>query len=426
MVLHIHDLEFHIPGEAYFKTTVGKLVRGFGGFSRDANLLVGLSLIGNFGWAFFGLVMPLYLRALKYDLVDVGILMAVGTLAIVLMLIPAGIITDRFGRKWTLIVGSIFNMLAFGIFFACPPIEDTRYFNIYILANILSGLSNAFTIPAMNALLASKCSERQRKYLFTLNSFASIIGSAFGMLLVGILPAVLVPGEDARQMISLFQTMFLLAFVMQLIKTVGLFMVSDNRPLKKTALKIIPESWDVIKLFAITNILIGFGAGLVVPWFQVYFRERFDASYSDIGYVYAIQQFILAFLILLMPLFAERSGSVKTIVLTQAIAIGVLVMIPNSPIFALAAVAFVIRAVLMNVAIPIQDAFMNCAVKENDWAAAKAIQQLCWTAAWSVGTYVAGYVMEWNRDAPFFITAGFYTAYVVLFYMFFRKMKEVL
>jgi MFS family permease len=180
----------------------------------------------------------------------------------------------------------------------------------------------------------------------------------------------------------------------------------------------------VIGLFAITSILIGFGAGLVIPWFQVYFRLKFDASYSNIGYVFALQQFVLALSILLMPKIADRTGSVNTIVITQGLAIIVLVLIPSSPLFALAAVLFVVRAVLMNIAGPIQGAFMMGIICEEDRASATAINSLCWTGAWSLGTVVAGYVMEWNIDAPFIITAAFYTAYSVLFYLFFKDIKE--
>ena len=424
MVNQHHGIEFHIPGEAYFRTTFGKLIKGFRGFGRDANLLVAVTLIGSFGGAFYGLVMPLYLRALQYDLVTVGLIMAVGTLSVVVVLIPAGIMADRHGRKMMVVLGSVCSMFAIGIFYICPPTIGMANLPVYMLASVLNGVGGGLTQPSMNALIAGKCAERRRKYLFTLNSFSTTIGSAFGMLLVGIIPTILVPGEDASGMIALFRSMFLFSFLMMAVRTSGLLFVGERKIERKSGIRIIPASWGIIRLFALTNVLIGFGAGLVVPWFQVYFRERFGASYSSIGYVFAAQQFVMAALVLVMPLLAERTGSVKVIVYTQAVAILVLVMIPNSPIFALAAVAFIIRAVLMNVASPIQDAFMNCVVKEDDWSAANAINRLCWTLSWSLGTFAAGYIMVWNKDAPFFITAGFYTAYIALFYLFFRNLKE--
>jgi MFS family permease len=423
LAIHHSGLEFHIPGEAYFKSTFGNLIRGFRGFGKDANKFVTLSLIGAISGGIYGLIMSLYLRSMGYDYPSIGLLMAFGTLTVVIMLIPSGIMAEIYGKKAMIVTSGIVGTISVGIFVAMPSGTSAGHFMAYAVANMLGGFANALSAPAMNAWLSEKSSERRRKYLFSLNAFAGTLGMGFGMLISGVLPAA-TGFTGTQETLHLIRLMFLISFFLSAAKTIGFLFIGEKAHPGKAKVRVVPRSWKLIRQFAITSALIGFGAGLVVPWFQVYFQDRFGASLSNIGYVFAMQQFIMAAMILLMPKLADRTGTVKAIVITQGIAILVLVLIPNSPLFWLAAIAFLIRAIMMNIASPIQNAFMMCIIEEDERSYATAIQAFSWNLFWSLGTIAAGYVMVWSRDAPFFITAGFYTVYIITFYLFFKDIKE--
>lgn len=391
--------------------------QNFRNFGRDANIIVSLSFLGSIAGGIIGLCLALYLQALGYNYATIGILLAIGTVAGLVSILPAGMLSDRYGKKPMLILSGFFGAAA-GVLLVLSS-------NIYALAaaSALNGLSGSFAGPAQNAFMADITTEKRRKYLFTLTAFSGTLGAMAGMLIGGVLPSFpeLIHRGDS---LYWFRALFLVATAIAVARTLGFFAIAETKPRHAKTGRILPGSWATIRLFIITSVFVGFGAGLVIPWFQIYFRDKFGIPYSSIGYLFALQQLIMAFLTLLMPLLAARWGSVKAIVATQGLAVVVLVTIPTSPIFSIVAAAFIIRAILMNVAGPIQGAFQMCIIPESDRASASAYTQLAWTASWAAGTFAAGYIMEWSLDAPFFITAGFYTAYVLLFFVFFRKYKN--
>ena len=57
----------------------------------------------------------------------------------------------------------------------------------------------------------------------------------------------------------------------------------------------------VIVLFSIANLLIGTGSGLVIPYLNLYFANRFDATNSYIGFILALGSAMTAVAMLIGP-----------------------------------------------------------------------------------------------------------------------------
>jgi predicted MFS family arabinose efflux permease len=111
-------------------------------------------------------------------------------------------------------------------------------------------------------------------------------------------------------------------------------------------------------------------------------------------------------------------------VITQAISILFLIATPLQPNYLLASVFYSIRAFLMNMATPIAQSMLMGLVTEDERGAASGINQASWRLPNALSTSVGaalmgvGFLVE-----PFYFSAIFYLAYVILFWIFFRNTK---
>jgi MFS family permease len=126
-----------------------------------------------------------------------------------------------------------------------------------------------------------------------------------------------------------------------------------------------------------------------------------------------------------IPYLADRFGSVRSIVATQAVAVVVLLAIPNSPLLWLAAVMFALRMILMNIAGPIATSFMMNLVPERDRSSATSVRDTAWWSTWTVGNFMGGLIMETDLETVYYVTAACYVAYLAVFAMFFWKRDDL-
>ena len=183
--------------------------------------------------------------------------------------------------------------------------------------------------------------------------------------------------------------------------------------------------WFIVR-FSAPMALIGFGAGFVVPYFQLYYILKFDVDVSQVAWLFVATQVAMGLSFFLVPNLAERRGSVGTVVLTQSVAVINLALIPFAPIFLMAAPFHLMRMAMMNASTPIQNSLMMGAVRPADRGTAAAVGQLMWTLTNSIGITFAGFVMQnYGLDTPFIIAVSFYTTAVFLFWYWFRNVGEM-
>lgn len=95
---------------------------------------------------FIPVLVPL-LNQLGFDMQQILLGEAAYALALVILEVPSGYFADRFGRKTSIIIGSVFNVIGFTLYAAFQNFEQ------YVLANIIIGIGYAFISGADTALL---------------------------------------------------------------------------------------------------------------------------------------------------------------------------------------------------------------------------------------------------------------------------------
>ena len=392
----------------------------FGGFSRGAKRMIAAGLVDNMSFAINGFVLVLYLNALGYSNVIFGTLALVMEVSQVAVLLGSGFLADRFGRKRMIIFGfglGTLGMMHFAFFSSLPA---------FLAASVLLGASSGFTGPAFSAFLSEKTTQRRRKYLFSLNSIVAHMGSGFVTLVGGFIPMLFTSyfgfaSEPAYRMI--FMTVFLLRFI-SIALMIG---VRTDRPRVTRAGGNGAERkhWVLMTKFAVPQALTGIGAGVLILYFPIYFKLRFDLDLSTIGILFAMQAFVMAGITLYLPRMAEKRGSIMITAAFHGLSIIAMIMIPFTPWLSIVVLLFVVRASLMNVPGPIMTSFMMSQLPHSLRATAQSYTGFAWMITHAAGVFIGGFI--WDAGdllLPFLISTTLYIISTAAYIIFFMKQDD--
>lgn len=404
---------------------VSRFVGPFRGFESDAKKLVVASVLASIGDTFIWFLLLLYLDALGYAKSELGIATFLWSIFATLPLIPAGYLSDRVGRKKMIFLGIFVSATGMAMLFRANTLVG-----FYIGASVW-GLSHSLYQPAFLGFLSEKVTEERRKFLFTFYMSTHQMAAAFTILAAGFMPAWL-SEQLGITVADGFRVVFLIGMVFILLQVIPLLLTDKEKKevLHKKRVKdtkgniqrTFPRS-TLLKL-CIPMVLFGLGAGLIVPFFQVYFKWRFGTSLEDIGILFFLTSFIWAVIYLPMPHLAERGGSVKAITIVHSAAIIALLAIPTSPSFHLVAVAYMIRMVLMNSTWPLFQSYSLSQMPREHRSLTISTTSFSFNSMKAVTPLAAGFIYSTNLELPFLICASFYIVATILFYLFFRRKDD--
>ncbi|MBE3594066.1 MAG: MFS transporter [Candidatus Carbobacillus altaicus] len=188
-------------------------------------------------------------------------------------------------------------------------------------------------------------------------------------------------------------------------------------------------SLRLIVLFSIAQLFIGFGAGLVIPYLNLYFADRFQASPSMIGFIVSLGQAATAAAMLLGPFVVRRLGEVRAIVVLQLASIPFLLLTGFTQELFLAALGYLFRQALMNAGTPIQMSMMMNGVNERFRGLANSMSAVNFNLGWALMGPVSMQIVQakgayWGYATVFMLTAALYLLGSFYFYIIFRKPND--
>jgi predicted MFS family arabinose efflux permease len=183
--------------------------------------------------------------------------------------------------------------------------------------------------------------------------------------------------------------------------------------------------WVLNLKLTLPAMLIGLGAGLIIPFMNLYFRDRFGLSEGEIGLLFAVMQGFMVIGNLFGPAVSRRLGLVRGVVATQLLSVPFMVLLGVSSFFPVVAVAFFLRSGLMNMNQPLTSHFAMEVVSKRDHAVTNSLLSLSWFVAWSVSADIGGALIERNGyTPPLLIAAALYVAASALYWFFFKNVEE--
>jgi MFS family permease len=365
------------------------------------------------GLGFYQVAIAVFLPLEGISVTNLGVLFTTLGLTTVALSIPFAILSDRYGRKEIMMMGSFLG----AILVVVPAL--TSNFLLLEISALLGGAGEAMFLGTWNAYLADTTHVRVRPETFSLSFMTFTIASGVGAFLPAFFP--------------LFGTDLLTAHKITFI-ALGLFALITTFTVNRWAVKVRPrspegilprKSFGVIMKFSTANLLIGLGAGLIIPLIPTWFYLRFNQTDVFSGPLIAASSIIMGLTAVGAPRIARRIGLVKGIVMTQAMSTIFLLAVPFCPTAIVAGVFYVIRAVLMNMASPLSDTFLMNMVAEDERAIASSFNSVLWNLPNAASTVVGGSLLNnGNLSLPFYLCGGLYVTSIVLFYTIFRKTEQ--
>ena len=144
------------------------------------------------------------------------------------------------------------------------------------------------------------------------------------------------------------------------------------------------NSVKIIILFAIAQLLIGFGAGLVIPYLNLYFADRFQTSNSSIGLIISLGQAATAVAMFIGPAVVKRIGEVRAVVFLQLASLPFLLLTGFTNSLLLATIGFLFSQALMNAGNPIQMSLMMSKVDDSVKGFANSVNQMVFNLGWAL------------------------------------------
>ncbi len=371
-------------------------------------------------------IFNLYLRDLGFTEAFVGQTVSLKALAAVLVLIPAGIISDNKGRRIVMAGG----VLLVGLGLVGVSLVET---NLPILAfSFTFGLGQAIFMVTNPPFISENAGPRERMHLFSLSwslmMFSTMLGNVGGGWFADSL-------ELAAGLTPVWskQVTLILAGGLSIVALLPLSRIKEKKPGGGQSwagfarrLKDTPEKFTIFK-FVLASLLLGLGAGLIVPYFNLYFAHEFGLTTGRIGTIMAGGQAAMAMAMLVGPPLAQKVGRVPAICTLQGFSILFLLILGNTHLLILALIAFLFRGGLMNSANPITMNLMMDNVSDKMKGTATSLHQIVFQLGWTICGPISGLLIAgFSYQFVFQVAAIFYTFSTIFFYFMFRGLEKPL
>lgn len=335
--------------------------------------------------------------------------------------LPAAWLANRFGRRRCLIIGSMVDAAALvlrSITLAPTPV---------IAASFVAGAGQSLIAIAAAPYLTEHSSPRERTHLFSAYFAIQLLAGVFGSLVGGVLPRELVRvGFLHLDQFHAYRVTLVLGAVLELCAALSLLSLHGREaPIQPTADDARRTTGRQLGGIAAFAFLLGSGAGLVIPFMNLYFATRFACSSAQIGVFFSLAQVSTALAALIGPAIARRYGRLRTAVVSQFLSLPFLLTLGFERHLGIAVGAFWLRATFMQASMPLLNAFLMEAMPPAQRARATSLMNLLWNVGWAVSaTLSGGLIQRFGYAVPFTVTGSLYLVATLMFWLSFRHIPE--
>ena len=397
--------------------------------SRNAKLyLISTSMLG-LSFGIWGVIFNLYLNLdeIGFQPDFIGNVFAMSAIATGLAALPAGLFCERVGPKKAILISLTSNFASLIQIIVLEP-------SILLFASLLSGLLGTIGWVASAPFMVENSEKEERTYLFSLDWALMVIMGVVGSYVGGVMPDLfnaslgLPTGTKTGSPFG-YRIALLISIILAFATVIPIMLVKEKKIRRQETITILSlrniQSPKIIVKFMIPTALIGFGAGFIVPLFNIFFKLKFSATSEQIGIISALGSVTLGLGTLIAPTLSEKIGKVKSIVICQLSSTPLIMLITISPNLTLAAAAYILRGALMNMAGPVASTLQMEMVSETERATTNGFMIMADNIPRALTASISGEMMT-GKDffTPFLIPTITYLIASLSFYIFFRKTEE--
>jgi MFS family permease len=393
-----------------------KAVKNFSSNAKGylwANFLVGAS------FSFNGVIFNLYLAEAGLREGFIGSMLSLSGLGLVIFALPSGWLSDRLGRKKAMFLGLAVGSLV--LLFRSLIVERAA---LLVLGFIGGAAGIIYQISAAPFMVENSRPE-ERTLLFSMSFAVTLLAGVLGNLIAGKMPSALGLLMPRSGVFLRYRLTLLIGALLSFSALIPIHGIRDY-PFSHGSARQRPKGdkkdYLLLAKFAWCQWWIGLGAGLVIPFFNLYFAKRFSASSGQIGFYFSVSQILTLLAVLAGPAVAGRIGRVRTVTLRELLSLPFLVTLGAENRLAVAVASFWMRASLMQMASPISSSFTMETVPGELRAMANSVTTIAWNLSWTISAAASGWMMQhYGYALPYYLTAGCYAVSAVSYYLMFRQ-----
>jgi len=322
-------------------------------FSPNARkYLIGIMIYGA-ATGVYQLLFNFFILSLGYNEAVLGNLVTARSATTLIVALPVGYLADRIGRKLALIIGqgAVGAAILMMVLFPSLP--------MFLAMNIVIGFSQSLAAVAMGPFLMENSGDVERTYLFSFSSGLRMTAVSIGEWVGGFLPTWIARSRGALPTsASAYSGALAFVSVGVALSLIPGFLIRQQKQTRAERATFAPLSYMRRRPGELTRLILpllltSVGAGMIMPFMNVFFRNVHRLSDASIGILFAWGSLAMGIGLLLAPALAERFGKIRVVVATQGLSIPFLALLGFSPWLAVAAVAYYVRLVLMNMSGPV-------------------------------------------------------------------------
>jgi len=362
----------------------------------------------------------LYLQALGFSGAAIGTVLMGGLLFGASLTAIIGPLSDRVSRRALLLGYEVAAGLAALAAMLAP---DTT---VLVLAATVAGFGRGANgsagpfSPVEQAWLARELSGEARRRAFSINATLGFLGMAGGAALVA-LPAVLGAGFDD---LATYRALFGLPLAGSVISLILIARTGTDaaapRPITaRTQARdahLTRAENRLLRRLAAVSAINGLAIGIVNPLIAYWFLRRFDQGPAVIGPALAVGSAGSV----LGGRLSQRLGVIRSVVWMRLVGLALLVAVPFSPTFLIAAALYALRSAFNRGTIGARQVVAAGLTRAERRGLSASIQSLSTQLPRAAGPVLGGWLIHRGEfAAPFLLTAALQAIYLFLYARFF-------
>ncbi len=376
---------------------------------------------------YFGIVFSVFVKAIVGSNYELGVISSIVGIVSLSGSLIGGWLADQW-RRDVLIKSSLFMQSLFTVTFA---VFATSWLSLVLILSIINFFLGVAS-TAQQALLADSIPQGDRSRVY---SYFFVIGMGGGIFspLLSILVAIYLDNvwtmTFLRALILVIAILSLLSFLsaLRIDDQLSLESPTKNNPLLQTSnsdslflelerqSRIFRSNVKVLSVLILASFLIGFGAGVTVRFFQIFFVDVYNASPITWSLVFILTSVFTAVMGIFLQRLSEKLGRVIIMIVSQAVAIACLLLIATFPPLLLLVVFYVLRNSFMNAPGPLYQSIVMDLVPPKYRGKWIAVESLAWGLFNSTAAVIGGYIIDnFGFQAVFLFTATVYSLATVL------------
>mgnify|MGYP001352647896 CR=1 FL=1 len=411
---------------AIFRLQINKILGTYSerlrAFHWNARLYLLFAILFGAAMGIQRLIFNFFILSLGYDEALLGTLITVNNLTALIAALPMGYLADRLGRKISLISSAAVVSLSVAVMVLFPSPT------LFVFINMIMGLAMSLSSVTMGPFLMENSGDKERTYLFSFSSGLQMAAGFVGNWVGGYLPSwtgayLQVDAVNSKAYGSaLIVTAIVAAFG---ILPLTLFRKTQLKPGQRSSiatLGYIKAHAGQLGRLVLPMLVTSIGAGLIMPFMNVFFRVQHHQPDRVIGTVFAWGSLAMGIGLIIAPVLADKVGKIRLVVITQGLSIPFLFLLGFSPWFFLSAIAYFIRLTLMNMSGPVYQTFVMEEVEPQARATVASLVSMASTFGWAFSPMVSGWIqVNYGFKLAFAITLVIYAFSIFLYWRFFLQ-----